>query len=100
MSYGDKPTAGPWTIDHEGNRIIGNDASGTIVCHLPGSMRNPSIAADARLIAAAPELLEALKGLQRERGCFCEMAIGHPLMTDHSNACKKAQAAIAKATAV
>jgi hypothetical protein len=42
------------------------------------------------------ELLEALKGLANN-GCFCEMAVGNPMVHRHSPSCEKARAAIAKA---
>lgn len=55
--------------------------------------------ANVRLIAAAPELLAALKLLARGNGqlCFCEMAIGNPMLKEHSRACVNARAAIQKA---
>jgi len=48
--------------------------------------------ANVFLITAAPELYEALEALKRGDNCWCQMAIGN-----HSNACKQAQAALAKA---
>ena len=51
----------------------------------------------ARLIAAAPEMLEALKAIYGS-GCVCLHGIGHPLFRDHSAECKMGSAAIAKAT--
>ena len=76
-------TPGPWTVD----------ASLCTVHHLmfqePLDNRNKiavvTSEADARLIAAAPELLEALKGLLQETGINGTYAA-------------KANAAIAKAT--
>jgi hypothetical protein len=66
MSNQTKHTPGPWTVDEnytDGLRIRGNlshrkhDAVEEVVAKVYGPRENP----DARLIAAAPELLEALK---------------------------------------
>lgn len=54
-------TPAPWTIVHEDNLIVGSDARRTIACHLAGNSKSPDVLADARLIAAAPELLEVLR---------------------------------------
>lgn len=46
------------------------------------------------------ELLEALEGFGKDFDgsfCFCLLRVGHPGVSDHSKACKKARAAIAKA---
>jgi hypothetical protein len=60
-------TPGSWTWDHS---IRG----GVIVCDMNadaiailGSKEYPSVMANARLIAAAPELLEALKSILDDR---------------------------------
>ena len=58
-----KHTPGPWEIDLEENRILATDDRRTIVCYFAGSLLNPSVMADARLIAAAPDLLESLEML-------------------------------------
>lgn len=55
-----------WEIDHEGNRILANDARQTIICHMSASLKNPEVLKDARLIAAAPELLEAMEAAKKE----------------------------------
>ena len=60
-------TPGPWVIDAEDNLIHAADARHTVICNV-GNMKNHGIAADARLIAAAPELLAALQMLTRGYG--------------------------------
>lgn len=39
--------------------------------------------------------LVALLRLQRSLNCWCDMAIGHPLVKEHSEACRQAQDAVA-----
>ena len=51
-------TPGPWTV--KGRYVEALDDRQTIVCEVTGSSENPIARADARLIAAAPELLAAL----------------------------------------
>lgn len=64
-------TPGPWTIQRYGDGdslVIHSDADNR-VCFMAtaGSYGDPAIiAADARLIAAAPDLLAALRTLYRE----------------------------------
>lgn len=41
------------------------------------------------------QLEAALVGLKRGGGCFCEAAIGHPLLSDHTQKCKDARNALA-----
>jgi hypothetical protein len=53
--------------------------------------------ANARLIAAAPELLSVLLALRIGEGCWCQMAINNPMIKTHSKTCEEAKAAIAKA---
>ena len=57
--------------------------------------------ADADLIAAAPELLQILLNLGSEypdgQPCFCEMAVGNPMVSSHSALCRAARDVIEKA---
>ena len=53
-----KSTPGPWRLESWSGEIIGE--GGALVASLDTSQVN---FADAKLIAAAPELLEALRGL-------------------------------------
>jgi hypothetical protein len=50
----------------------------------------------ARLLEDNAELLAAIKNLNRGE-CYCEMGVGNPLVTRHSQRCLDAQAAIANA---
>ena len=60
-----KHTPGPWTIEGE-TLVIGR---GLFVCKMStNTMAALERRANARLIAAAPELLEALKAVQQQ--CF------------------------------
>ena len=77
-----KHTAAPW---HHGGYEIQDD-KGALICNLSGWRGEQQTLANARLIAAAPELLEALKVLVANGG------IGSEDMFDD------ARAAIAKAT--
>lgn len=61
-------TPGPWTLDElDGHRVVmGGD--GKYVCHVHKAERSTKLQserseANARLIRAAPEMVEALKGI-------------------------------------
>jgi hypothetical protein len=51
-------TPGPWFVDQQGAPTV-RTANGSVVCGVPANCE------DARLIAAAPDLLAALKSLGR-----------------------------------
>ena len=55
-------TPGPWREYSFGGRQIGGP-EGDAVCSMWGSVGNPEDDANARLIVAAPDLLNALEGL-------------------------------------
>lgn len=81
---GDKHTPGPWLLNQYGEPV---DASGEVILAKGLALTNSDEAkANSRLIAAAPELLEALKLLLAARKDF-------ELMT----AASAAETAIAKA---
>jgi hypothetical protein len=73
MTY--RHTPGPWHLSDETNPLIYSDANrGTYVAQVfaytdgtTGTSR-PQADADARLIAAAPELLAVLVGIERSMG--------------------------------
>lgn len=87
-------TPGPWTVSNR--EITGPQDSGVIVARLPewGILAdNPDPApANARLIAAAPELLAALKVMTLTPGILAHLEAHDPM------ALKQARAAIAKVT--
>jgi hypothetical protein len=93
-----KHTPGPWTQDKYGDVT---DASGQTIrvegVALTGRSTEES-RANARLIAAAPELLEALQAMVKEFG----FDVVHPqgLVHDEPHAIRSAIKAIAKATDV
>ena len=90
-------TPGPWTVD--GNEIFGPQDSGVIVARLPewGILADgPDPAAhNARLIAAAPDLLEALQYALERFECIPEHRDEIGL---YRTGARLARAAIAKAT--
>jgi len=85
-----KWTPGPWVAEQKGTRVLAKDDRITIVCEVTGSVSNKTTTADAALIAAAPELYDALRLLEDvERNCG-GLAIFQAAMC-------KARAALAKA---
>jgi hypothetical protein len=80
-----KFTPAPWKVHSRGHdgeiRMAVEDADGDVICTLP---KRPKRRFDARLIAAAPDLFNALDALLKEPGDqFC---------------IRRARAALAKAT--
>lgn len=63
MSDDTRHTPGPWVAD--GLSVIASDARATIVATVTGAASNPTAVADARLVAAAPDLLAALADLMQ-----------------------------------
>ena len=89
-----KHTPGPWEILKDGRSIFGKGPVATLVCmvHLPPRPLNEKdqwemqFPANARLIAAAPELLEAVKDLRDELcDAECPTQCGHP----HCKGCQR-----------
>ncbi len=56
-------TAGPWFVSNEGNLLIRDESGLSIVAKYVGYANDEEEVANANLIAAAPELLEALQSL-------------------------------------
>jgi hypothetical protein len=86
-----KHTPGPWKVGHLGLRVVGDVRHGGMHGALQSTVAECEREADARLIAAAPELLAALQRIVREFDCGRT-----PLATDLSIA----RAALAKAGAL
>lgn len=55
-------TPGPWRANAE-NDVIACDPRDTIICEVTGHPSLPAAIADARLIAAAPDLLNSVRQL-------------------------------------
>jgi hypothetical protein len=93
-------TPGPWRWDHEsnvGNLIVDPERNAVATfqarSHLKWAEQQAEREANARLIAAAPELLEALKGLEQ----WYDAEVEPPHREFFNAAIAKARAAIAKA---
>lgn len=100
---GTKHTPGSWRAEGF-DVVVGKGAAARTVCiahNVPGAPM--SRIANARLISAAPELLEALQKMLApfEGGCLCGHFESCPICSrsseEYDNA-RKARAAIAKAT--
>ena len=87
-----KHTPGPWYQNIDGHRRVIHDETATRTLAVTDDCDEQD-GANARLIAAAPELLEALRDLQIAILTHCEVKI-----SDIAPAWKSANAAIAKAT--
>lgn len=96
-----KHTPGPWmvgeTLRAESLAVIGDGDS--VVCEFPCRL-GAAVDADARLIAAAPELLEALEELAAwvNRAIVPEYGLRKPMPENCRKALEASAAAIAKAT--
>ena len=95
-------TPGPWFIEDNDRSISSNAVTGIALVNManirygwdgPDFVTASHRAANARLIAAAPELLEALKGMLEQFNYHTTTGINH----EESNAIAKARAAVAKA---
>lgn len=104
-----KHTPGPWNVFYkskydEWHVSTPIDGSSMKRALFPDGIRTDNPEADARLIAAAPELLEALQVLSERIAYYASLAEGEATnieqwaYTDGSSDVAKARAAIAKAT--
>jgi len=100
MSY----TPGPWHLSKHGEAVLVYNNTGIGECAVAKTIGTANTLSqrksNARLIAAAPDLLEALQGLGAMPGgyCFCFNSIRDSLKPDHEHTgeCRAARAAIAK----
>jgi hypothetical protein len=103
-------TPGPWMVGelHSGSALVDIKARGLVVTRTLVLSADPDCdplieaEANARLIAAAPDLLAALKGLLEEAGSLAslvdqEFNVGDDPSNADGDAFKCAEAAIAKA---
>jgi hypothetical protein len=94
-----KHTFAPWDVDPNDKFSVTADCDGLQVCSTEFEDRDDDEnAANARLIAAAPELLEALQALggHPEHG-YCYCLNQEQIQNGHTGECREARAAIAKA---
>ena len=94
-----KHTPGPWRVDEGGTEMGGKFSINTAsqyVAETIGGFEDGVQEANAMLIAAAPDLLEALIAMESEKSDYMTRNyLGDPAK-EHTN--KMARAAIAKAT--
>jgi hypothetical protein len=87
-------TPGPWSVEADkarNNLVVSSDTTGDVICEVvsePGS--DPVAEANARLIAAAPELLEAAAHVLAK--------LDHPHASVNALDCEMLRKAIAAAT--
>jgi hypothetical protein len=97
-----KHSAGPWSIVEHNWSDTGIVGTNDYICLLKtyeddATGRDETVAANARLIAAAPALLEALRGMLEVYGVREVTAFNNATLTE-VELCDMARAAIAKAT--
>lgn len=97
-----KCTPGPWTIYHEYNVVGKGDrlvaACGGYAAFPPDKETHEVNARNARLIAAAPEMLDALSGIEIVYAEYMALAKPGAAMDHVMQAVRDARAAIRKAT--
>jgi hypothetical protein len=90
-----KHTPGPWRFDYDGLLIVSSSANGREVASIDSISIEQD--ADARLIATAPELLEALIEMRDLFDLMCGLGF-NPAEGREGSPKAKADAAISKAT--
>ena len=91
-------TPGPWKIDDDfKTSTVITDDTDMVICRIHGS--GPSADADGRLIAAAPDLLEALKRFVKVMDESYDYQVSSEVLRLRE-AANEARAAITKATGV
>ena len=89
-------TPGPWEADSTAVLTSSSPYRTIADCSQRGHTLEVE-EANARLIAAAPDMLEAAYLVQRGLNCWCEHGIGNPMVSTHSIGCQAMRDAIAKA---
>jgi hypothetical protein len=88
-------TPGPWQISADGQRVLDSDGEGVLATVYGAACADQDGAANARLIAAAPDLLAAL---QNAANVLAALATGQlKSVRPDSPALAKARVAISKA---
>lgn len=102
-------TPGPWVVERADDAYCIANVGNLVIMPCGGKVKHDNAEADARLIAAAPDLLEALELLnQSAPAASCEMFHHEkqdrhtfleecPPLIRYEQACLKARAALAKA---
>lgn len=81
-----KHTPGPWSVDPNAPEYVTEDATGYQIANtVQGDHMEPVSEANARLIAAAPELLDALERAQGVINALAAMAQKHNPETGYYN---------------
>ena len=95
----DKHTPGPWHATPAGHIASANHGFVPLLTPFRAGVHKdrfgnptPEVLANARLIAAAPELLKALENLTRRAGQFpCTLGLGSPEVIKAADAIKDAK---------
>lgn len=96
-------TPGPWAVGMRsgGNKEITANDDGAPLATVYGDDSDEQcwpVTANARLIAAAPDLLAALQGLGAKPDGYCFCANAEQILAGHTGECREACAAIDRAT--
>ncbi len=98
-----KHTPGPWFVDHKSPFLVraGDDIDGRHIAHIGPANYTPRFDVDepnAKLIAAAPDLLDALEGMLEIYGVREQHMSREPFASSTEvDCCNQARAAIARA---
>lgn len=83
-------TPGPWTYDEESNEVYRLDSAGHVEACLCEIRGEPNWRDNARLIAAAPDLLKALQKLVKAMGYHVPIHEYHRALDTAREAIRKA----------
>lgn len=95
---GSEHTPGPWRVNDDGDfcMVVMDDKMPGLALIAEVSSQ-PEWNANARLIAAAPDILDALKGLRISANRLCDRMLGGTYEDDCRRSIVRADAALAKA---